>query len=499
MRKIVFIKFVRCIAVILMLCTIIFECIGCKDQEVLDTNDTAVLEEDFSGIYFWDYTIIRADNSSDVLMDEITGFYSVLTEASDHDNIYSIDSDAFYYSEKEILVGHTNRIETQNVIPQISENEYVIAVIGSKIVILGYNDTVTAIALRYFADNYIVNNENGTIPSGLFYKAVVSEAEMLKFENQKNYVFIDTNVEHKFIATDIINYSLVVFDLNLCDGNFQRLADDSAIVWEWKSREDPNCKFSNKIIRSISGVKFRYSEYYQKEVVIACANFGWVGVIDYENCSLIWECELPTGPHSVEMLPNGDVIVASAADDGALIYIPLSVGVTEPTHSIVSPSCHGVSWDNESKCLWVLELNGIYACKIENMGTNAAKLVRVEGSGDTFKGDKGGHALAKITGETGKYWVSAINKLWIFDTKTQTLTVAPSKYSKKNIKGICSFVDGTVIESIAGLYGNNKYSWGSDGFIIITKDTTTDQVNIFTDVSFKKREFYKIQTFTKDY
>ena len=492
-------KLIKYSVTIFIVCAIILGSVACESNEISEIGNIKETDEEFSGICFFDYAIIRSEKSSDVLTDEIARFYKDLTKISEHDAVYSIDSDTIYASEEEILIGHTNRSETQDILSQISENEYVIAVVGNKIVITGLNDTVTSMAVRYFSDNYIVNNIKGIIPSDLFYKAVVSESEIIKFENEKNYVFIDSSVDHKFIATDIINFSLVVYDLNLCNGNLQRLTDGSAVIWEWRSREDPNCKFSNKIIRSISGVKFRYSEYYKRDVVIACANFGWVGVIDYENCSLIWECELPTGPHSVEMLPNGDVVVASAAEAGALSYIPISAGATEPTHSIVSPSCHGVCWDTENECLWVLELNGIYACKIENMGTSAAKFVRVEGSGDTFKGDKGGHALAKITGETGKYWVSAINKLWIFDTKTQTLTVAPSKYSKKNIKGICSFVDGTVIESIAGLYGNNKHSWGSDGFSVITRDTATDQVSVFTDVPFEKREFYKIQTFTKDY
>ena len=330
-----------------------------------------------------------------------------------------------------------------------------------------------------------------------------SSSETKEEDETKDVQIFNPEIEHKFIANDIINFSLVVFDLNLCEGDFTKLSDESCVVWEWKSREDPNCKYANKIIRSISGVKFRYSEYYKRDVVIACANFGWVGVIDYDNCSLLWECALPVGPHSVEMLPNGDVVVGSADGEGALIYFPLSAGITEPVHSIVSPSCHGVCWDPVKECLWVLEGPGIHACTVENPGTAEGKLVRVEGSGDTFSGDNGGHAFAPIGGEPGKYWASAGKALWRFDTDTQKITGVTGALSSSAIKGICSFSDRTVIESVAGLCGKNKYSWGSDGFRIITRELSTGKVkvprDVVTVVPFRGREFYKIQAFDKNY
>lgn len=328
-----------------------------------------------------------------------------------------------------------------------------------------------------------------------------TSTENMEVEEPVYNVYNET-VDHKFITTDIINFSLVVYDMNLCKGDFNKLADDSAIIWEWKSREDPNCHYANKIIRSISGVKFRYSEYYKRDVVIACANFGWVGVIDYENCRLLWECQLPTGPHSVEMLPNGDVVVGSADGDGALIYFALSAGATAPTHSIVSPSCHGVCWDPQNEWLWVLEKEGVYACMVENPGTTAGKLVRLGGTGAKFSGDVGGHAFAPIAGQPGKYWVSA-RKLWVFDAEKETLTLANEVLITGAIKGICSFNDQTVVVANAGLCGKNVYSWGSDGFRIITREMSSGKVSVpqykVTVVPITGREFYKIQAFSKNY
>ena len=435
--------------ILVFLCFIIaFGLISCKSDPV-KTIETQEMETS-SKICFFDYGITRAESASAKLIDEISNFYGKFLKVSGKDNFYETDyldkGEEPSADVKEILIGHTNHPETQGVLLRLSGNEYAFAVIGNKIVITGLNDTVTAVAVRCFSEMYLGEGATGLIETDFFYKGIAEEKDILEMKKNENVVFIDSDVQHKFIATDIINFSLVVYDLNLCDGDLQGLSDGSAIIWEWKSKEDPNCKLADKIIRSISGVKFRYSEYYKRDVVIACANFGWVGVVDYENCSLIWECELPTGPHSVEMLPNGDVVVASAEGEAGLIYIPLSAGATKPTHSIVSPSCHGVSWDPENECLWVLELDGIYACKVENMGTVDGKLVRVQNSGDTFSGDRGGHALASIANEEGKYWVSAMNSLWKFDTQTQKISYVSSLLSRSNIKGICSFYDGVIIE-----------------------------------------------------
>ena len=141
------------------------------------------------------------------------------------------------------------------------------------------------------------------------------------------------------------------------------------------------------------------------------------------------------------------------------------------------------------------------------MGTENAKLMRILGSGDTFdKGEGAGHAFAPIGGQPGMYWASSGSRLWQFNSETGDVT---DKFPRSDlltaghIKGICSFADGTVIESVVGIGGNNQVSFGSDGFRIITRQVTSGKVQSLKDVEtivpFSGREFYKIQAFTKDY
>lgn len=328
-----------------------------------------------------------------------------------------------------------------------------------------------------------------------------------KKEENKDTLLFDETMEHKFIITDITSHGIVVYDLNACEGDFQLLTDDDvAIVWEWDPEEDPNCKKSPGL--GIDSAKYRYSPYYKKDVIIACSSNGWAGVIDYEKKTVLWEYDIGKGPHSIEMIPNGDVVVACSSDPGALVYVPLSAGITKPVSSIPSLYCHGVSWDPENEWLWVLEDDGVYAAMIRNMGTAEGKLVRVNKT-PFANGEAGGHAFSPVYGEPGMYWASSGSKLWKFDAENETITTNYPRFSalthKSNIKGVAYFPDGTMVQTVAGLCGNDTQGWSSDGIRIITRQLSSGKVQIPKDVVTvvkfdpSHREFYKVQPFTKDY
>ncbi|MBO5249033.1 MAG: hypothetical protein J6B54_07115 [Clostridia bacterium] len=284
--------------------------------------------------------------------------------------------------------------------------------------------------------------------------------------------------------------------------------DKTAMVWEWSSTYDPNCKSGPGA--GISSAKLRYSPYYKRDVIIACSSNGWWGVIDYQARKLLCEGKLISGPHSVEMLPNGDLVVGVSNNPMGVYYIPLSVGIFEPVHSIESHSCHGVCWDPTRECLWVLDYDEVYAVTVENMGTAQAKLVRDESRVCTFKvGGKDyhdGHALSPIAGSPGKYWVSTVNYLWMFDSETMEMTREFDRYNTLNrraIKGIVSFEDGTVVETVHNLGGGAVNFYACDGFRVIspTVGQNGQTVDVVTNAisPFMGRQFYKIQSFTKNY
>ena len=309
----------------------------------------------------------------------------------------------------------------------------------------------------------------------------------------------DETLDHKVILADRAASKILVVDLDVCGTDFENLASEkSAIVWEWDATADPNLK-SNNPGRGLDSAKYRYSPYYKKDVVIACSSDGWAGVIDYEARTVLWESDdlILANAHSIEMLPNGDVVVSVSKDPGALVYYPLSAGVTEYSSFISSLYSHGVSWDPENEWLWVLEHTQVAAVKVSGMGTADAKLVRLAGV-EVSPGFSGGHAFAPVLGKPGKYWASFGARTCQFDSEKNKISIVDNLLNNRNTKGICSFADGTVVQVVA----DEGTVVSSDLHIVIQKPSE-GKVQALRDeefvVTFSGRTFYKVQAFTKDY
>ena len=314
----------------------------------------------------------------------------------------------------------------------------------------------------------------------------------------------DTEAEHKFFATDIKMTCLVIFDLNQYIGDLNALTDTRSFSWIWDPESDPKCHIMPGA--GIDSAKLRYSPYFERDVVIACSSNGWAGVIDYEARSLLWEYNIGDGPHSIEMLPNGDVVVAGSGNGsttGKIAYVPLGAGFRAPVFSIAAPSAHGVMWDPQNEVLWGLEMSRIVPYRVVNPGTKDAKLEPVEEDIVSLKGDSGGHVLSPVLGQPGKYWVTA-GKVWLFDANEKTLSNTMPNYTasnQRNVKGMVSFPDGTFVQTVGGVGKKTMYDWSTPvlriGLIRDYGDKGT--LPLIKQIQFTNREFYKVFPVTKEY
>ena len=83
------------------------------------------------------------------------------------DSIPRGEEDTFVAPEYEILIGRTNR-EESNIGGELAFNEAVIRTVGKKIVILGKTDSITTAALYFFIDNYMSEDKTVvTVPTDL--------------------------------------------------------------------------------------------------------------------------------------------------------------------------------------------------------------------------------------------------------------------------------------------------------------------------------------------
>lgn len=132
-----------------------------------------------------DFTIVRSDKNG--IEPEQIQAAQRLKEAflQSFDCEISMKTDRYRQGDKEaiedaknaleILVGSTNREESQNAFEKLSENEYVIRVEGKKIVICGGSGEATLAAVNYFIDNYMKNDDkNLKIPKDISVSGTIS-------------------------------------------------------------------------------------------------------------------------------------------------------------------------------------------------------------------------------------------------------------------------------------------------------------------------------------
>lgn len=312
----------------------------------------------------------------------------------------------------------------------------------------------------------------------------------------------DPTMEHKVIMDDS-GTKIIIADLNLCGDDPNEINIEDCIVWEWDSAKATGAALQGKDLR-IDEANLRYSEYWKKDVVIFSGSGGWVGIIDYATKEVLFEDKPGNGPHSVELLPNGDLVVACSGNGnamGTVLHYPISEGKKKTSATVELESAHGICWDPTNEVIWVLGGNEIIACSINN-----GVLTKIGGMGASLKkiGHGGGHDFVPVYGQPGKYWISG-DTVMLFDANEETITDSFSHsaaYQDDNVKGIAWFPDGTMITTAhdqggTGTYRSSEFRYMYLGY----SEGKVKKVEVKT-IMIPHREgsqTYKIHTLSKDY
>lgn len=109
-----------------------------------------------------DYKIIRPDKCSEALTKAASAFRTQITDYYDirmtYESDWSKSASPVVTDAPEILVGQTNRVESQGITNGLKDGAFVIKVINNKVVICGTNDEATIRALDYFFSAYVGAN-----------------------------------------------------------------------------------------------------------------------------------------------------------------------------------------------------------------------------------------------------------------------------------------------------------------------------------------------------
>lgn len=255
---------------------------------------------------------------------------------------------------------------------------------------------------------------------------------------------------HPVILTDIGNGRILVLDLDKEDP----LAKEN-ILWEWIPRPEQGWQYTTqKILKdALSGVKYRWSEYHKTHVVLFTGSRGSVGMIEYPSGKCLWEAMVGVSPHSIELLPNGDIVVATSGggdgDKGRLHYLTRSEdGTYIPTTELMLYGAHGLVWDPVEQTLWANGSLELAAYELTSDGNGRRGLALLPGKGTKLPNEYG-HDLTQAYDDPDILWLTTSPCVYQFSKSRNTLLTefkdSETIHPLLRAKGLGSFPDGVVV------------------------------------------------------
>ena len=397
-----------------------------------EKTEVRLLDQDGKAVY----RIVRADEGTDTeinagidlnkALKEMTGVSFTLTNDF-LTSQQSIDDVAEVY---EILVGVTNRPESQQAKQELSDNEYIIRVTEYKIVIVGSNDAATYQALQAFVA-MIRASESFSLSKITDVKA--------EFKSQGYLVALTNQGESMLEVYDISSGKL----------------DASTRVWSYK------LKYYN-----VAGTKLRHSDTYG-DVALAVCGSSYGCMISYPEGKLLWQTEAAANnPHSIELMPNGVIAIASSTGAEIRFFTTKSKTSAKPAATVTFDDAHGVLWDDQNQILWAIGRNVLTAYRV-TLNANDTVTVTEDTSRRAAIPSDYAHDIAPVYGDSNELWITTSSHVYRFDKTTKTFSTGYSGHNIvdiSNVKGIGNFDDGSIIF----IYPDGKFkSWTSESMILV--------------------------------
>lgn len=207
MKKNVFLPLIS----FLLICAALFT--GCQTDPGLNTN-TESQTADAIAEYLTvidangnsEFRIVRASNDDKDVFDAAVNLYTRIKNKYKRNLLLVADTEngetgTVSNDDYEILIGATNRAESQEVLAALGENDYTVCVKGNKLVIVGGSDAATVYAVDVFLKNVV---SSASADEGIQMK--VNQAISGKYESNTVALYKDADMRIMTLNVSLNNY-----------------------------------------------------------------------------------------------------------------------------------------------------------------------------------------------------------------------------------------------------------------------------------------------------
>lgn len=299
----------------------------------------------------------------------------------------------------------------------------------------------------------------------------------------------EDTVDNKVLAIDQIKERAVIYDL---DAYQEGDTLEDLEIWSLP-------------IGHAGGIKYREDTVFGDVIIVAGSKSA---IYEYPSGKELWSTINPgNNPHSIEILPSGNVVIANSTGNSIRLFAASSVlkgdvgggqrHIDYPAHG-----AHGVLWDPEYDVLWVLggELRayGVYGSGVDE------KLTKVNGMGC---GVEFGHDLQPDMLDSRYLYVTA-GKVYRYDKENDRIEDFPYSVAMQfgEIKGFSHnqnnkyFSTGPLGGAGKFFEGHWKASWLTDTIYFYAQKVSNGRIVISKTVLVSEESaFYKVRALCGQY